>query len=70
MNRFQRLMAAVNVSRTFRIGSEEISALRDVNLTVMPGQFIAIVGRSGSGKTSLLNIMAGLAQPTSCAVFL
>ena len=69
MNRFQRLMAAVNVSRTFRIGSEEISALRDVNLTVMPGQFIAIVGRSGSGKTSLLNIMAGLDKPTSGAVF-
>ena len=69
MNRFQRLMAAVNVSRTFRIGSEEISALRDVNLTVLPGQFIAIVGRSGSGKTSLLNIMAGLDKPTSGTVF-
>ena len=62
-------MAAVNVSRTFRIGSEEISALRDVNLTVLPGQFIAIIGRSGSGKTSLLNIMAGLDKPTSGTVF-
>ena len=69
MNRFQRLMAAVNVSRTFRIGSEEIHALREVNLTVLPGQFIAIVGRSGSGKTSLLNIMAGLDKPTSGTVF-
>ena len=69
MNRFQRLMAAVNVSRTFRIGSEEIHALRDVNLTVLPGQFIAIVGRSGSGKTSLLNIMAGLDKPTSGTVY-
>ncbi len=69
MNRYQRLMAAVNVSRTFRIGSEEISALRDVNLTVLPGQFIAIIGRSGSGKTSLLNIMAGLDKPTSGTVF-
>ena len=69
MNRFQRLMAAVNVSRTFHIGSEEIHALRDVNLTVLPGQFIAIVGRSGSGKTSLLNIMAGLDKPTSGTVY-
>ena len=69
MNRFQRLIAAVNVCRTFRIGSEEISALRDVNLTVLPGQFIAIVGRSGSGKTSLLNIMAGLDKPTSGTVY-
>jgi putative ABC transport system ATP-binding protein len=36
-----------------------------VNLTVFPGQFIAVVGRSGSGKTSLLNIMAGLDRPSS-----
>ncbi len=68
MNRYQRLMAAVNVWRTYRLGSEEISALRDVNLTVLPGQFVAIVGRSGSGKTTLLNILAGLDRPSSGAV--
>tara|TARA_Y100001001_G_C7945955_1_gene287328 strand:- start:175 stop:795 length:621 start_codon:yes stop_codon:yes gene_type:complete len=34
-------------------------------MTVMPGQFIAVVGRSGSGKTTLLNILAGLDKPTS-----
>ena len=61
-------MAAVNVWRTYRLGSEEISALRDVNLTVLPGQFVAIVGRSGSGKTTLLNILAGLDRPSSGAV--
>ncbi len=65
MNRYQRLTAAIDVTRTYRLGSEEITALRGVNLTVLPGQFVAIVGRSGSGKTTLLNILAGLDRPTS-----
>jgi putative ABC transport system ATP-binding protein len=68
LSRIQRLIAAVNVSRTYSLGSEEIHALRDVNMTVFPGQFIAVVGRSGSGKTTLLNIMAGLDRPTSGSV--
>lgn len=65
MNRIQRLLAAIDVWRTYYLGSEEVNALRGVNLTVFPGQFIAVVGRSGSGKTSLLNIMAGLDKPTA-----
>ena len=59
------LVTAVDLWRTYRLGSEEINALRGVNLAVRPGQFIAIVGRSGSGKTTLLNIMAGLDLPSS-----
>ena len=49
MNRYQRLTAAIDVTRTYHLGSEEVTALRGVNLTVLPGQFVAIVGRSGSG---------------------
>ena len=57
-------MAAVDVVRRYELDSEEVHALRGVNLNVFPGQFIAVVGRSGSGKTSLLNIMAGLDKPS------
>lgn len=64
MSRVQRLLAAVDVERTYELDSEEVHALRGVNLNVFPGQFIAVVGRSGSGKTSLLNIMAGLDTPS------
>ncbi len=64
MSRVQRLLAAVDVSRQYELGSEQVNALRGVNLNVFPGQFIAVVGRSGSGKTSLLNIMAGLDKPS------
>ncbi len=64
MSRIQRLLAAVDVERRYELDSEEVHALRGVNLNVFPGQFIAVVGRSGSGKTSLLNIMAGLDKPS------
>ena len=65
MSRVQRLLAAVDVERRYELDSEEVHALRGVNLNVFPGQFIAVVGRSGSGKTSLLNIMAGLDKPSA-----
>ena len=65
MVRAQRLLAAVDLSRTYMLGSEEVHALREINLNVFPGQFLAVVGRSGSGKTTLLNIMAGLDKPSA-----
>ncbi len=52
------------VSRRFKVGSEEVWAVRDINLTVASGEFLALIGRSGSGKTTLLNLMAGLDRPT------
>ena len=59
------LITTVDLCRTYYLGSEEINALRGINMTVMPGQFIAVIGRSGSGKTTLLNILAGLDKPTT-----
>ena len=65
MSRVPPLITTIDLWRTYRLGSEEINALRGVSFTVLPGQFIAVVGRSGSGKTTLLNILAGLDKPTS-----
>ncbi len=65
MSRVLPLVTTVDLWRTYYLGSEEINALKGVSLTVMPGQFIAVIGRSGSGKTTLLNILAGLDKPTS-----
>jgi ABC-type nitrate/sulfonate/bicarbonate transport system ATPase subunit len=39
-------------------------ALQDINLAIMPNEFVAVVGRSGCGKTTLLNLIAGLLRPT------
>ena len=57
-------IALRDVSRRFRLGSEEVWAVRDVSLAVEPGEFLALIGRSGSGKTTLLNLIAGLDRPT------
>ena len=53
-----------NLKRIYRLGDQEVQALRGVNLDIGPGQFIALKGRSGSGKTTLLNCIGGLDKPT------
>lgn len=51
-------------------GPETIDVLQGVDLTVPPGQFLALMGPSGSGKTTLLNLMAGIDSPTSGRVII
>ena len=68
MSSLRRIVAAVDLGRVYRLGGEEIVAVRGVSLDVPPGRFIAVVGRSGSGKTTLLNLMAGLDTATSGTV--
>ncbi len=53
------------VSKRHGTGQTAQTALVDVNLAVEPGQFVCLVGASGCGKTTLLNLVAGLDRPTS-----
>ena len=52
------------VWKIFRQEAEEVRAVRDVTLTLAPGEFTALAGPSGSGKTTLLNLIGGLTRPT------
>ncbi len=59
------LLEARNVTKIYRTESEEVSALKDVSLTVEAGDFIALVGKSGGGKSTLLNLCGAMDFPTS-----
>ncbi|MGE3710916.1 MAG: ABC transporter ATP-binding protein [Hyphomicrobiaceae bacterium] len=54
-----------NVNLRYFTLEGETEALRDVSLSVEPGEFIAIVGQSGCGKSTLLSLIAGILKPTS-----
>lgn len=58
------MIVAQNVQKEYRRGREIIHALRDINLTIRSGEFIVIEGKSGCGKTTLLNVLSGLDRPT------
>ena len=55
---------------TTRFGGQQVEALRDVNFEVEEGEYVAIMGESGRGKTTLLNILAALDRPTAGSVLL
>ncbi|AMO87248.1 putative ABC transport system ATP-binding protein [Solibacillus kalamii] len=54
-----------NVTKSFKEGDSTVDALKNVSLTVNPGEFIAIIGPSGSGKSTLLSIAGALLQPST-----
>jgi sulfonate transport system ATP-binding protein len=62
------MIELAGVTKTFGHGRDGVTALRDIDLTVAQGEFVCLVGTSGCGKSTILNLVAGLDEPTSGSV--
>ncbi|HLL00003.1 MAG TPA: ABC transporter ATP-binding protein [Myxococcaceae bacterium] len=65
-----RLIRLQDITRVFSVGGEEVRALRGVSFGISRGEWVAIIGQSGSGKTTMMNILGCLDTPTSGSYFL
>jgi len=59
-----------NITKTYHMGDIEVKALRGVSFTAEKGEFIAVMGASGSGKSTMMDIMGCLASPSSGEYYL
>lgn len=60
-----QIVDLAKVKKTYKLNKSTVEALRDISLTIDSGEFIVISGVSGSGKSSLLQMIGGLDRPTS-----
>ncbi|MFN6037436.1 MAG: ABC transporter ATP-binding protein, partial [Bacteroidota bacterium] len=61
----EALIEIAHISKKYKIGTEEIHALRDVSLKIYKNEYVALMGPSGSGKSTLMNMLGCLDSPTS-----
>jgi putative ABC transport system ATP-binding protein len=64
------ILKTVNLSKIYGHAEAKVEALKNVNVSVSQGEFVAIVGASGSGKSSLLHLLGGVDRPTSGQVII
>jgi ABC-type lipoprotein export system ATPase subunit len=64
------LIVLEDVTKAYQLKNKPVTGVQSINLCIYPGEFVVITGRSGCGKTTLLNLISGLATPTAGRVLL
>ncbi len=59
------MLEAVDIVKSYSVGGQSTPVLRGVNLHIKEGEFVAVTGRSGSGKSTMLNVLSTLTEPDS-----
>lgn len=59
-----------HLSKTYKVGEQTVKALKDVNISIEEGSFVALTGTSGSGKSTLMHCLGGLDIPSSGEVYI
>ncbi|MEE4359330.1 MAG: ABC transporter ATP-binding protein [Desulfococcaceae bacterium] len=70
METLHNVVRVSNVTKTFRMGKNELRALKGIDLEIRAGEYISIMGPSGSGKSTLFNMIGGLDKPSSGKVYI
>lgn len=65
----ESIIKTENLSKSFKRGSNTLFAVKNVNFTLEEGDFVNIIGRSGSGKSTFLNLLSGLLKPTEGKIY-
>lgn len=64
------LIQVRDVTKNYRLGSNEVEVLHGINLEIKNGEFLSVMGQSGSGKTTLMNIIGMLDRPSNGSVLI
>ncbi|HYE68741.1 MAG TPA: ATP-binding cassette domain-containing protein, partial [Anaerovoracaceae bacterium] len=64
------LITVKNIRKIYRMGEEKVVALDNVSLDIYKGEIICFLGASGSGKSTFLNMVAGLEKPTKGEIYI
>lgn len=61
----QPIIRVKNVVKDFQVGEGQLTILKDISFEVQAGEFVSIVGPSGNGKSTLLNMITGIDRPSA-----